>query len=146
MPNSSKQANKIEKPKLKRKVIESDDAEAEDLGQSPVPELYIAPIPETGTKDSEEGENIPEQPQIKNETNSSVNNEERQPISQEKEEGQKPPIKGTVKWEKARSSQRVPKKPDRWGHKIMVTKIKAMSNAEEERLPSVYEIQQPNAK
>ena len=146
MPKLSEQANKTEKPKLKRKVIESDDTEAEDLGQPPVPELYIAPIPETGTKDSEEGENIPEQPQIKNETNCSVNYEERQPISQEKEEIQKPPIKGPVNWKKARSSQRVPKKPDRWGHNIMVTKTEAMSSAEGESLPSVYEIQKPNAK
>ena len=128
---------------MKRKVIESDDTEAQDLGQAPVPELYIAPIPETGTKDSEEGERIPEQPHMKNDTNSSVNNEEKQPISQEKEENQKLPITGTVKWEKARSSQRVPKKPDKWGHNIMVTKIEAMSSAEEESLPSLYEIQKP---
>ena len=42
LPKSSEQANKIEKPKLKRKVIESDDTEAEDFGQSP-PRIVHSP-------------------------------------------------------------------------------------------------------
>ena len=146
MPSTSKQANKAEKPKLKRKIIESDDTETEDIGQAPAPKMSIAPTPVTNTENNEEEEAILEQPTIKNDTNSSVNNEEKQPIAQETEENQNLPITGTVKWEKARSSQRVSKKPDRWGHNKMVTKIEAMSSAEEESLPSVFEIQKPNTK
>ena len=146
MPSISKQANKAEKPKLKRKIIESDDLETEDIDQTPAPKMYIASTLVTNTENNEEEEAILEQPAIKNDTNSSVNNEEKQPIAQETEVNQKLTITGTVKWEKARSSQRVSKKPDRWGHNIMVTKIEAMSSAEEESLPSVFEIQKPNTK
>ena len=52
----------------------------------------------------------------------------------------KVPIKGAVKWEK-RISERKPKKPDRWGNNVMVTKVEKESTDEEESLPSVFEIQ-----
>ena len=55
----------------------------------------------------------PEQIQIKEDVNSSENPEQNTAI-QEKEETQTLPISGTVKWEKARSSPRISKKPDRW--------------------------------
>ena len=49
------------------------------------------------------------------------------------------PKKGTVKWEK-RSSERVTKKPDRWGNNVMITKLEKESHYEEEKsLPSVLE-------
>ena len=102
--------------------------------------MYTAPTPATNTENIEEEEAIPEQPKRMNDTSNSVNNEEKQPIAQETEENQKLPITGTVKWEKARSSQRVSKKPDRWCHNKIVTKIEATSSAEEESLPSVFEI------
>ena len=106
IPSTSKQANKAEKPKLKRKIIENDDTETEDIGQTPAPKMYIAPTPVTNTENNEEEEEaILEHPTIKNDINSSVNNQEKQPIAQETEENEKLPITGTVKWEKARSSQ-----------------------------------------
>ena len=81
---------------------------------------------------------------MKKDTKSSVNVGEQPPISTDKEEIRRLPISGTVKWEKARSSARVSKKPERWGHNVMVTKIEATSSAEEESLPRVFEIQKPN--
>ena len=71
-----------------------------------------------------------------------------------KEEEQKGiPVKGTVKWEKernsderARTSTRVTKKPERWGNNVMVKKIEEASNTENESLPSVFEIANPNLK
>ena len=74
----------------------------------------------------------------------SDNPEEQNTAIEEKEEIQNFPVSGTVKWEKARCSSRISKKPDRRGHNIMVTKIEATSSAEEESLPSVFEIQKPN--
>ena len=42
------------------------------------------------------------------------------------------PIRGSIKWEKSRTSARVTKKPDRWGNNIMVSKI---DKIEQESLP-----------
>ena len=89
-------------------------------------------------------EKKPEQLPIEKDANSSVNLEEQTTATQEKEDIQKLPISGTVKWENARSSARVSKKPDRWGHNVMVTKLEAASSVEEKSLPSVFEIQNPN--
>ena len=56
------------------------------------------------------------------------------------------PIKGSIKWEKPRTSARVTKKPNRWGNNIMISKIEKESHPEEEEsLPSVIEIQNPNS-
>ena len=137
-PKMSEMTNKAEKAKLKRKILES-ESEPEDVGQPPKPELYIAPIPAS----NEINEESPEQIQIKENVNSSKNLEQNTAI-QEKEETQTLPISGTVKWEKARNSARISKEPDRWGHNEMVSKIEAASSVEEESLPSVFEIQNPN--
>ena len=64
----------------------------------------------------------------------------------ESEEEASLPIKGSIKWEKPRTSARVTKKPDRWGNNIMRSKIEKESQPEEEEsLPSVIEIQNPNS-
>ena len=89
-------------------------------------------------------EKNPEQLPIKKDAKSSVNLEEQTTATQEKEEIPKLRISGTVKWEKARSSARVSKKPDRCGHNVMVTKVEAASSVEEKSLPSKFEIQNPN--
>ena len=138
-PKMSEMPNKTEKAQLKRKLIES-DSESEDIGQPPNPELYIAPIPARKQTDEES----PKQIEIKEDVDCSENLEDQNTAIEEKEETQKVPVSGTVKWEKARSSSRVSKKPDRWGHNIMVTKIETTSSAEEESLPSVFEIKNPN--
>ena len=133
MPNRTKKAN------LKRKLIES-NSEPEDIGQPPSPELYIAPIPAR----KQTNEESPEQIEIKEDVDCDDNPEEQNAAIKEKEEIQNFPVSGTVKWEKARSSSRISKKPDRWGHNVVVTKIEAISRAEEKSLPSVFEIQKPN--
>ena len=50
------------------------------------------------------------------------------------------PIERTIKWEKTRSSAGKKKMSDRLEHNIMVTKVEAISNKDEETLPSVFEI------
>ena len=137
-PKMSEMPNKTEKAKLKRKLIES-DSEPEDIGQPSNPELYIAPIPAR----KQTNEESPEEIEVKEDVDCSDNPEEQNAAIEEKEEIQNFPVSGTVKWEKDRSSSRISKKPDRWGHNIMVTKIEATSSAEEESLPSVFEIQKP---
>ena len=138
-PQMSEMPNKTEKAKLKRKLIES-DSESEDIGQPSNPELYIAPIPAR----KQTNEERPQQIEIKEDVDCSENLEDQNTAIEEKEETQKVSVSETVKWEKARSSSRISKKPDRWGHNIMMTKIEATSSAEEESLPSVFEIQKPN--
>ena len=64
----------------------------------------------------------------------------------ESEEDASLPIKGSIKWENPRTSARVTKKPDRWSNNIMISKIEKESQPEEEEsLPSVIEIQNPNS-
>ena len=59
------------------------------------------------------------------------------------EEATNMPIKGLVKWEKSRASPRVTKKPYRWGHNIMISKIEQESLPEEASLPRVIDIPNP---
>ena len=61
---------------------------------------------------------------IKEDVNSSIDPEASSALTKEREdnareEDQKLPVSGTAKWEKARSSARVSKKPDIWGHDVM---------------------------
>ena len=89
---------------------------------------------------------------IKEEVNSSIDLEGSSALTKERkdnireEEAQKFSVSGTVKREKARSSKRVSKKPYRWGHNVIVTKIEEASSAENVSLSSVFEIQNPNLK
>ena len=53
------------------------------------------------------------------------------------------PVKGTIKWEKKRTSSRVTKTPDRLGYNIMICKVEVTSSEEQENLLSVYEIANP---
>ena len=76
--------------------------------------------------------------------NSSSDNEEEESIQPNNSEGAtQMPIKGSIKWEKPRTSARVTKKPDRCGNIIMISKVEQESTAEEESLPSVIEIPNP---
>ena len=78
------------------------------------------------------------------ETTSNKKEEEEQLQSDTTDETTNWPIKGSIKWEKSRSSARVTKKPDRWGNNIMISKIEPESAVEEEEsLPSVIEIPNP---
>ena len=77
------------------------------------------------------------------ETTSNDKEEEEQLQSDTTDETTNWPIKGSIKWEKSRSSARVTKKPDRWGNNIMISKIEPESSVKEESLPSVIEIPNP---
>ena len=122
--------------------------------------MYIAPNPvdDQNKQWKEEKESTIPEPQEEESSNgepeSTIPYAEPQEAEnkQEEEDPKRIPVKGTVKWEKernsaerARTSTRVTKKPDRWGNNIMVTKIEA-SSAENESLPSVIEIANPNPK
>ena len=152
MPKTSEQLGKGKRPKRKRQAIES-EKEPEDLGQvvqseielaTNNPNMYIAPNPVDD-----------QNKQWKEEKESTIPYAEPQEAenNQDEEDPKRIPVKGTVKWEKernsaerARTSTRVTKKPDRWGNNIMVTKIEEASSAESESLPSVIEIANPNPK
>ena len=53
------------------------------------------------------------------------------------------PLKGKVKWEKIRSSNKVSKKPKWLGHNVMVNKIEQNFSLERASLPSVNNIPNP---
>ena len=170
VPKTSEQSGKGKRPKRKRQAIEG-EKEPEDLGQVTQSEIelatnnpnrYIAPNPEDDQNRQwkEEKESTIPEPQ---EDEESSNGEPESTIpyavpqeaenNQEKEDPKRIPVKGTVKWEKernsaerARTSTRVTKKPDRWGNNIMVTRIEEVSSAENESLPTVIEIANPNPK
>ena len=54
------------------------------------------------------------------------------------------PIRGSIKFEKTRTSVIATKTPDPWGNNIMISKIEQKSLPEEASLPSVIEIPNPN--
>ena len=68
-----------------------------------------------------------------------MENEAEQSLPDEREST---PIQETVKWEKTETSAGK-KKPNWLGHNVMVTKVEAISNEDEESLPSVFEIEKP---
>ena len=104
---------------------------------------------ETKTKDEiqiSEEENTTDDPMEKQVPENINNYEDADPTEmRESEEEANLPIKGSIKWEKPRTSARVTKNPDRWGNNIMISKIEKESQPEEESLPSVIEIQNPNS-
>ena len=169
VPKTSEQSGKGKRSKRKRQAIEG-EKEPEDLGQvtqseievaTNNPNMYIAPNPEDDQNRQwkEEKESTIPEPQEEEESSngepeSTIPYAEPQEAENNQEEDPKRiPVKSTVKWEKernsaerARTSTRVTKKPDRLGNNIMVTKIEEASSSENESLPSVFEIANPNPK
>ena len=130
-------ANKEQKKEIEAK---SKTAMASKMGLIPQSELTTNDEIDVHIKQEENpAEETIEQP----ETTSNDKEEEEQLQSDTTDETTNWPIKGSIKWEKSRSSARVTKKPDRWGNNIMISKIEPESAVEEESLPSVIEIPNP---
>ena len=126
-PRGNDTTNKAEKAKLKRKVFGS-ESEPEDVGQ---PKTVHSPDSRNKRKGRGNPATVPNkrrcQQQCKSRrTKNSHTRKRRDP---------KPPNIWNSEVGKARSSARVSKKPHRWGHNVMVTKIEAASCVEEERKP-----------
>ena len=94
-------------------------------------------------KEEENPNDEPLEKQVQPETTDSSEDDDSTEIRKNEEEIHMP-IRGSIKWEKSRTSARVTKKPDRWGNNIMISKIEQESPPEEASLPSVIEIPNPN--
>ena len=139
---------KSQKRLNEKKAAIKSNQESEDLGQVINPKLYIAPTPKKDASNSKDLEPNAIETLIKEENSSSMESElttaNTETTENAKEDVKRLAITETINLEEeegtARKSARVSKKPDRWGHNVMVTKIEEASNDEEESVPSVLEI------
>ena len=165
LASPSKKANASKMAKGKREASEAKEAKSsnvakklktaigQEMGTSPQKQVEQNKSPQHEEEEEETKTIPPVKEEQDNEEILMHMDQEEQPASSENEIEsaeksilESTPIQGTVKWEKSGTSSRVTKKPDRWGNNVMISKIEPESANEEESLPSVMEIPNPNEK
>ena len=151
--SGSKPTNKRKASEEKEESVKKEQEREKQVKQKTTPASKVGLIPQgepttnneneiQNKREENSTEETPEQ-QLQPGNSSSDNEEEESIQPNNSEEATQMPIKGSIKWEKPRTSARVTKKPDRLGNNIMISKVEQESTAEEESLPSVIEIPNP---